>query len=337
MTTTRSAELWRLPKRYPIIPGMTSRAAAARWVRCAVLPLLVCLVAGCAADNVSALTALPARRSAPDPPAATSVPSGAGPAITGAAHPPAAAPGTRVRLVSLTSGGTFGYLVGVPEHRAPAGGYPTIVYLHGLGERGDGSAAGLVGLEKAGLPQLAARSQLPATARGFLLLAPQTNAPTWSASSVHEWIRQMQRTYPIDPHRLYLTGVSMGGGGVVSYLDTLGPATGIAAAAPIAGDWTPARRVTGLPSCRRLGGTPIWAFAGDLDDVVPHQFSINLVAYLKNHCAGAGADRLTIFLGRFHDVWTHTYDLTGQTDDTDARFDAYSPDLFTWFLQHRLP
>lgn len=303
-----------------------STSAARRWLPGAALVLALTLVTACTgAANGSTGTPLPLRSSPGAPPASAA-------ATTGM---PVNATGLHVELIPAVDG-TLGYLVGVPRSPAPAGGYPTIVYLHGFGERGDGSTAGLAVLENTGLPQLAARSQLPAAAGGFLLLAPQTDAQTWSAADVRRWLQRVQPRYPVDPHRLYLTGVSMGGGGVVGYLDTYGPAAGVAAAAPIAGDWTPLPPVTGLPSCPRLGGTPIWAFAGDIDDVVPHQLSINLVGYLRAHCAAAGADRLTLYQGRFHDVWTHTYDLSGEADKTDSRFDIYRPDLYTWFLQHRL-
>lgn len=296
---------------------------------CFAVPLAVlAVIAGCT-GAVRESSQLPLPRSTSHAAATTSLP-------VSATAAPVNATGLRVDLVPA-AGGTMGYLVGVPQAPAPAGGYPTIVYLHGFGERGNGSAAGLVTLEHTGLPQLAVRSQLPAAAGGFLLLAPQTDRQAWSATDVRRWLLSMSTRYPIDAHRTYLTGVSMGGGGVVRYLDTYGRSAGVAAAAPIAGDWTPLPPVTGLPSCPRLATTPIWAFAGDIDDVVPHQFSINLVGYLRTHCAAAEGDRLTLYQGRFHDVWTHTYDLSGEADKTDARFDVYRPDLYTWFLQHRLP
>lgn len=269
------------------------------------------------------------------PPSAAPLVTSPGPAAQTDGSSSAADPG-RVALVPRIAGGTFGYLVRFPGSPAPAAGYPTIVYLHGFGERGNGSDDALALLEQTGLPQLAARSTWPTVARPLLLLAPQTGAQTWNVQDLHEWLREVELRYPVDPHRLYLTGISMGGGGVVSYLDEFGPASGIAAAAPIAGDWTPSPPVTGLPSCRRLGGIPIWAFAGDIDDVVPHQLSINLIAYLQRHCADPGVDRLTIYTGRFHNVWTNTYDLSGRADKTDPRFESYDPDVFTWLLQHRL-
>lgn len=243
----------------------------------------------------------------------------------------------RVALIARSPATTFGYLVRTPG--ASAGGpssYPTIIYLHGFGERGDGTMVGLKVLEDTGLPELAVTHQLPVPARGFLILAPQTVDQSWSPKLIKDWLTVMMSRYRIDPYRLYLTGISMGGGGAISYLDAYGPSVPFAAIAPISGDWTPGS-VLGLPSCRRLAQTPIWAFAGDIDDVVPHQRSINLVAYLNRHCSPTEPDRLTLYKGRFHDVWTRTYDLSAELDTVDTPWQIYTPDLYTWFLQHRRP
>ena len=240
-------------------------------------------------------------------------------------------------MVAKGSGNEFGYLVRRPGPSSDAAGPdPTIVYLHGLGERGLGTPAALDKLGDTGLPALALAHELPPAARSFVILAPQTNGTAWDVGKLRHWLTRMLDRYPIDRTRLYLTGISMGGGAVVSYLDTFGPRREFAAVAPISGDWTPPGPVMGLPSCARLGHTPIWAFAGDIDDVVPHQFSINLIGYLTRHCPAARDDRLTLYAGRFHDVWSRTYDLSGEADRVDPPWQPYSPDLYTWFLSHRL-
>lgn len=242
----------------------------------------------------------------------------------------------RVTLIARSAATTFGYLVRTPGASAGATStYPTIIYLHGFGERGDGTMAGLEALEDTGLPKLAVTHQLPAVAQGFLILAPQTADQSWNPRLIKDWLTVMVTRYRIDLHHLYLTGISMGGGGAISYLDTYGPSVPFAAIAPISGDWTQPGSTLGLPSCPRLAKTPIWAFAGDIDDVVPHQFSINLIAYLNRHCSPAEPDRLTLYMGRFHDVWSRTYDLSAEHDKVDPPWQIYTPDLYTWFLQHR--
>lgn len=274
------------------------------------------------ASSTSPALRLSDARPAPVPSASSSAPS-------------ASVDGGSTALIARSAASVLGYLVRTPEAGSgTVSPYPTIVYLHGFGERGDGSTAGLRALEATGLPKLAATHRLPVIARGFLILAPQTADQTWKPSLVKQWLELMMTRYRIDPHRVYLTGISMGGGGAISCLDSYGPSVPFAAIAPISGDWTQPGSVLGLPSCARLSKTPIWAFAGNIDDVIPHQFSINLIAYLNRHCSPAEPDRLTLSRGRFHDVWSRTYDLSAEQDKVDPPWQTYTPDLHTWFLQH---
>ena len=119
-------------------------------------------------------------------------------------------------------------------------------------------------------------------------------------------------TMQIDPTRIYLTGLSMGGYGTwhmaVTYPQKF------AAVVPICGGggW-----MYGFPKrvCA-LKDVPVWAFHGALDPVVPLQASQDLVNAL-NECGGEA--RLTIYPEALHDSWTQTYD---------------NPELYQWLLEH---
>ncbi len=110
--------------------------------------------------------------------------------------------------------------------------------------------------------------------------------------------------------RVYLTGLSMGGYGSwnlgAAYPDLF------AAVAPICGGGV-ASEVAGLK------GVPVWAFHGELDDVVwPHRSS-DMVSALQK----AGGDaKLTMYPDLQHDSWTATYSNT---------------ELYDWFLAHEKP
>jgi predicted peptidase len=244
----------------------------------------------------------------------------------------------RMTLVEKTPD-VLGYAVRLPagytadEERR----FPALVFLHGLGEVGDGSAAALQHLVTAGLPKLAAARKLPPTARQFIILAPQTPVPEWRPEQVRAWLTATLPRYRIDADRLYLTGMSMGGGGAVTYLDTYAAKNEFAAAVLVSEDWTPTPEPMGLPSCEHLSHTPIWAFAGDLDATVPHELSVNLVSYLNTHCRLAQKARVTVLLSTFHNAWDKVYDLSGMDPgSTDVGFDGFDPDVYSWLLSHRL-
>ncbi|MEH2246801.1 prolyl oligopeptidase family serine peptidase [Nostoc sp.] len=115
-------------------------------------------------------------------------------------------------------------------------------------------------------------------------------------------------SYPIDPDRLYLTGLSMGGYGVW-HLAAAQPQR-FAAIAPICGGGNPL--VT-----RKLKNLPVWAFHGAKDNVVPLSASEIMVSALK---ARGGNVKFTVYPEADHDSWTQTYN---------------NYELYEWFLQHR--
>lgn len=252
----------------------------------------------------------------------------------------AAVPRTPPREVQVVRRGSVnGYLAFLPPgYDRPHTTWPAIVYLHGAGERGDGGPLDLGVLGSVALPRLAATGTLPATARGFVILAPQTDAEYWHPQAVHRWLAAVLPRYRVDPKRLYLTGISMGGQGVFDYLDRYGDANEFAAMAPVAGNFTALPVPDGLPSCQRMSRTPLWAFHGDRDDVNGVQDSIEVVAFVDRECQPLERLKLTVLLGTFHDSWTATYDLSAmRAGAVSSAWDPYSPDLYTWLLAHTRP
>jgi len=86
--------------------------------------------------------------------------------------------------------------------------FPLVVYLHGAGESG----ANLNWLRRYGPPKYV--QQHPDAP--FILLAPQApRANGWTVylAQVQAILTDVQARYRIDPHRIYLTGNSMGGNG----------------------------------------------------------------------------------------------------------------------------
>jgi len=116
-------------------------------------------------------------------------------------------------------------------------------------------------------------------------------------------------THNIDPHRVYLTGLSLGGYGTWN-LATYHP-NRFAAIAPICGG--------GVPRLAwRLQNTPTWAFHGEKDDSVPPSESESMVRALE---ALGGEVRFTLYPDVGHNAWDPAYD---------------DPELYEWFLSHSL-
>lgn len=198
------------------------------------------------------------------------------------------------------------YLLSLPEGYGAneSKPWPLVVFLHGAGERGDQ----LANVAKHGPPKLAAAGQkFP-----FILVSPQCPADEWwTEQPVLELIDSLEEKYRVDPSRIYLTGLSMGGYGTWHFA-TLAPKR-FAAVAPICGGGIPYKM-------RLIPHLPVWAFHGAKDGVVVLDESARLVDALKK--AGNTQVKLTVYPEAGHDSWTEAY---------------ADPGLYEWLLSHTLP
>ncbi len=190
-----------------------------------------------------------------------------------------------------------------PNYAQATEPFPMILFLHGAGERG----GDLNALRRQGLPRELAAGRLP----GFpcVVVCPQCPEDRWW--SPHELVRLVDEVIAgskVDPDRVYVTGLSMGGYGTWSLITTAPDR--FAAAVPICGGGNPDR-------AERLTRLPVWAFHGDLDPVVPVRESVTMVQRMLD----AGGDvKLTIYSFTGHDAWTRTY---------------RNPAVYDWLLAHR--
>ena len=121
-------------------------------------------------------------------------------------------------------------------------------------------------------------------------------------------LSQIERDYRVDPERIYVTGLSMGGYGTWEL--ALSAPHRFAALAPICGGGSPGR-------ARWIAHLPIWVFHGAKDTTVPVRRSKEMVQALER---AGGSPRLTIYPTAKHDSWTETYS---------------NPELYEWLLSHR--
>lgn len=185
---------------------------------------------------------------------------------------------------------------------------PLIVFLHGSGEAGDGDAD-LAKVARGGFPCLGGPNNPPPPGEfPFIVLAPQAPPLTnWSPYEVVALVDEISAKYPVDPDRIYLTGLSLGGYGVwdtaMAFPDRF------AAIAPVAGAGDPA-------DAARLGNLPVWIFHGEDDPTIPVFEARRMADALT---AAKHPPKLTIYPKTGHGSWSKAY---------------RDPELYQWFLSH---
>jgi len=181
--------------------------------------------------------------------------------------------------------------------------YPLLIFLHGSGERGDN----LELVKKHGPPSFVEnRPDFP-----FITVSPQcTEGAHWAfkVEELQAMLEKLLTKYRIDTDRIYLTGLSMGGFGTWAW--ACSQPDQFAAIAPVCGGGYPYYTY-------ELINTPVWAFHGDSDDVIP---VIKTVEMVEGVNANGGSARMTIYPGVGHDSWVNAYK---------------EEELYNWLLSHK--
>ncbi len=221
-------------------------------------------------------------------------------------------------------GATYRFQVYLPEEfrRDDHRQWPIILFLHGRGERG---AEGMWQTQ-IGLPQ-AVRDHPERWP--FIIVMPQCpqlhywTDPDMMTMAMTE-LDQETIEFHADTARTYLTGLSLGGYGAWELAHTY-PRRWAAIAIAASGifwSYAPQRwhdaSTLAAEYARVVGHTPIWAFHGSEDPVVPVREDDLMFAALK---ASGGHIRYWIYQGLHHDCWFRAFN---------------EPDLPRWLLSHRL-
>jgi poly(3-hydroxybutyrate) depolymerase len=234
-----------------------------------------------------------------------------------------------------TNAAKFGYFEYLPPNYPTSGSFPLIVFLHGVGEKGNGTTD-LYKVLKNGPPYQISIGAWPIKnpngnypSKEFIVISPQSSSGFPSPASIHEFIAFLKSYYKVDNDRIYLTGLSAGGISTWRYLATYNDQ--IAAAIPIAGN---SNAYTSTLCTSK--DTPVWAFHGDADGTVSVSGSITAINTLRS-CppAGTAPHLLTIYNGVGHNSWTNTYNLRYIDHAVvDPNYDSYSVSIYDWLLSH---
>jgi len=226
----------------------------------------------------------------------------AGPGAIASTPPPQAGQHPQAALAE----GGYAYQLYIPTAatRAEGAPWPLLIFLHGSGERG----SDIDRVKVHGPPKIADRQ---GGAFPFILISPQLpKDEDWDLAKLDAIVDHAMAALPVDPARVYLTGLSRGGHATWRW--AAAEPSRFAAIAPVAGRGDPAT------ACA-LKSVPVWAFHGDRDDVVVPEGSFGMARAIR--ACGGQRTRLTIYPDLGHNAWDPAYD---------------DPALYLWLLSHRL-
>lgn len=222
-----------------------------------------------------------------------------------------------------------GYYVGLPAHyKQTTKAYPTIFFLHGAGQYGNGSVD-LADVLNEGIPNLLDSRTFPPNFivngknYSFIILAPQFEGPP-SDEQIASFIEFAQKNYRLDSSRLYLAGFSLGGRLTAEFATVY--TSKLAAVIPMAGSLTYDYDSRGKVIAD--GKLPVWSFHNDSDQLISSEESKDFTSGINSHNPAIPA-KLTLFppFGILnHDCWTKA---------TDPNFRENGMNIYEWMLQYK--
>ncbi len=227
--------------------------------------------------------------------------------------------------------------------------YPVLIFLHGGSGVGTSDGSQISKVRSYPIPAMidGGNDMCFSTSSGsqcFIVLSPQSvrTTGTWNNNDTGGMVNYALANYRVDPKRVYLTGVSMGGGGVWSLMASTYQssywASKIAAAAPIATGAKSTSYNTGICNGIVASKVAVWAFHNSGDPIAAlssEQGWVNKVNLATNAdgytCSAAGdpAAQLTIYQANTHEGWTTAYDVNTQI--------TTGKNLFQWLLSNSKP
>lgn len=190
------------------------------------------------------------------------------------------------------------YVLFVPHDYKKDTPTPTILFLHGAGETKakDGDKQGNMPVN-VGIGRAIKKREKTFP---FITIIPQAPVRGWqaggqSAKMALGILEDVEKEYSVDPKRVYLTGLSMGGYGTWSLAVAMPDKW--AAIVPICGKGDPSK-------AEKIKDLPCWAFHGDDDKSVNVSGSRDMIEAIKK---AGGHPKYTEYPGVGHNSWDKAY------------------------------
>lgn len=200
-----------------------------------------------------------------------------------------------------------------PSYDDEGPGHPLLVCLHGGSSIGDDLNMLLEGTHET--PAYLISESRWNTDLPFVVISPQLkrdlSVPNykeqeWAPDLVNEVIEFVKSNYNVDENRIYVTGISLGGGGVWNYAASYPDQ--VAAILPM-GSKTP------LGQACVLKDIPTWAFHGENDALVTPSFTRDMVNAMNNcNPSGLYKANATVSFSMGHEVWNQVFNMQGGYD-----------------------
>ncbi len=228
--------------------------------------------------------------------------------------------------------GTIGFYQYLPpDYTSEGEKKPLIIFLHGIGEKGTGSEKDLEKINCCGIPKyinLGHTMQFTWNDKteGFVVLYPQlySRYGTWENYYIDAMIKYAYANLNIDTNRIFLTGLSLGGGGTWVYSSSsLTNAKKFAGIAPVV---SPCFMGNGCNIAK--ADLPIYAIHALDDDKASYTCTTNAIKSIVD-CGTHAIPNLIMFEKGGHYVWVkRAY---------DTAYNYFNPNIYEWMLaQNRL-
>lgn len=223
-----------------------------------------------------------------------------------------------------------GYYESLPVDYAanPTKKYPLLIFLHGVGELGNGTTQLPLVLKNA-IPKMLNQGTFPASftvggvKHSFIVISPQLKSTTDYLGAIEAMINYSKSKYRVDVSRIYLTGLSLGGKITWIYAaQTKENADKLAAILPVCSGATGTTGRIANVSNSRL---PMWFLNNSGDPYISATAAQALVNSINAVMVSPKA-LITIHQASGHDAWTKTY---------DPNFRQNGLNVYEWMLSYK--